>query len=806
MKKLLLFVLIVTAAHGELTLPISSFNTGQVSPLLEARLDYEKYSSACRILENMQVSPLGPAIRRPGTKYIAEAKTGAPILISFDYSVADVYPIEVGDEYLRFYRNGGQILDSGSPYEIATVFQPSELRDIRHDQVDNMMYIVDGNDPPQILTRNGHTDWTIADVDITGGPFSTENDTAGTLAASALSGSITITAASGATPFDDPGHVGSLWRINHRRPPLSVSGSFAGDGSSVGELNVGGAWDVVTHGTWTGSMTVEKSNDLGVSWEATAAFKASVNDDNLLYSDTETEIGWRYRITMSNHSAGTATYTLTRHEYTHTGIVEITAVASSTSATATVIERLGSTDATTLWSEGAWSDFRGWPKTVAFHQQRLVFAGSRSYPILVWFSETNGYTNFLEGTEDTDPFTIGLQGQNTIQWLVSDDYLLIGTSGSTGRYGAQGEAVTPTSPAYQEQSPHGSASLQAVRATDTMLYAERGAVKIRDFGYSLQYDRYVSPDLTLLAGEINKSGIVDMDFQLRPGPVLWCILDNGDITTMTYQKDQSVIAWSEQNTDGLYTSLTIIPDQTGEDQIWVTVGRAIQPLVLLEFEGEDGDTFTSDSTRRHTSITFRGDAQIDTAQAKFGNSSLLLANAGDAVYLADSADWDVVADTDDYTVDLYARHTSHATTESYISQAELSPTTSWTLYHKHGTGLTFRVVDAGSEVLILAGGEITDSAWHHIALCKVGTEYGLYLDGTQVAYVDDASTIDADSFLFVGNDQSFLLQFLGHLDEVQIHNDNLYTAAPDVGLTDTITPSQGTAYDVYRAVSTLRLG
>jgi hypothetical protein len=49
-----------------------SFNTGQVSPLIEARVDFQKYSSSCRTIENMFVTVHGPAERRPGTKFISD--------------------------------------------------------------------------------------------------------------------------------------------------------------------------------------------------------------------------------------------------------------------------------------------------------------------------------------------------------------------------------------------------------------------------------------------------------------------------------------------------------------------------------------------------------------------------------------------------------------------------------------------------------------------------------------------------------------------------------------------------------------
>jgi hypothetical protein len=207
-------------------------------------------------------------------------------------------------------------------------------------------------------------------------------------------------------------------------------------------------------------------------------------DTNFDNPAEEEEDGAVYRVVMSNFTSGTCNYTFTITDNYNKGVVEITAVTDGNTATATVITTLVGATATTTWREGYWSDYRGWPKTVALHQQRLVFGGSESYPQTLWFgkADPDDYANFLEGT--------------------SQDYLLIGTSGSCGVYGEQGKAVTPTSPNYREQSKIGSDLIMAIDASDSVLFVERGGRKIREFAYSLAYDKHLTPDLTLLAEDI----------------------------------------------------------------------------------------------------------------------------------------------------------------------------------------------------------------------------------------------------------------------------------------------------------------
>lgn len=137
------------------------------------------------------------------------------------------------------------------------------------------------------------------------------------------------------------------------------------------------------------------------------------------------------------------------------------------------------------------------------------------------------------------------------------------------------------------------------------------------------------------------------------------------------------------------------------------------------------------------------------------------------------------------TIDIQVKFTDHVGTETLVCQYE-DANNYWVLEHVHGTGLQFRVVSGGSTIVTLGDGEVTDTNWHHAALCKVSDEYGLYLDGVQTAYVSDA---DIDTFagvLRIGA-LSASNYLNGHVTEVRITNENDFGATPVVGLSDTIT-------------------
>ena len=105
----------------------TSFNAGELSPLLEGRVDINKYSNGCYEMQNMLATVQGPAFKRPGTKFIQSVKTAGnrTALIPFRVSRDTNYIIEVGDQYMRFYTNRGYITAS----EIATVYDQADLFD-----------------------------------------------------------------------------------------------------------------------------------------------------------------------------------------------------------------------------------------------------------------------------------------------------------------------------------------------------------------------------------------------------------------------------------------------------------------------------------------------------------------------------------------------------------------------------------------------------------------------------------------------------------------------------------------------------
>ena len=156
-----------------------AFNAGQLSDSMKARSDFVKFNNGCAVAKNCLLKTQGPIFNRPGTQYIAPTKeTSLPVrLIKFEFSELDAYALEFGNQYIRVYRQRGQLLDADAPYEIASPYGSSDLADLQFIQSGDIMRIVSANHPPHLLKRMGHTNWVIEQAPYTNGPYMPENTT-----------------------------------------------------------------------------------------------------------------------------------------------------------------------------------------------------------------------------------------------------------------------------------------------------------------------------------------------------------------------------------------------------------------------------------------------------------------------------------------------------------------------------------------------------------------------------------------------------------------------------------------------------
>jgi hypothetical protein len=377
-----LITIFCTAAMGvTLTqnVALNNFNTGELSPLMNSRVDFPKYRSGAKTLQNMLVRTQGPITRRPGTKYIAAVKdaTDETRIIPFHEDSND-YIVEIGDSYARFFTDGAPINESGSPYEVVTPWDANDVFDLQYAMAEGVMRIVDGGGSykPYKLYRPDDTNdanFICEAITMETGPFLDENtDTTWTLTPDSNTGEVSIVSTDN---LFDSGHVDALFQISHIIAGDGISHVFATNnypsGTEESDDNIKVRkyqyFDVITNSDWWGTFKIQRSYDDGSTWET--VHSSTIRYQNAVqYAGREMEETCIYRMQMVGlyrtdhnirHYEKQCQATFNTRPMTYNGIVEIDTVTDAKNAVATVLTELASTDATWRWAEGAWSDYSG---------------------------------------------------------------------------------------------------------------------------------------------------------------------------------------------------------------------------------------------------------------------------------------------------------------------------------------------------------------------------------------------------------------------------------------------------------------
>jgi hypothetical protein len=538
--------------------------------------------------------------------------------------------------------------NSTTSYEIEAPYLTADLFELKFKQSADVLYITHPDYETRKLSRLGNAAWKLEPIGIGTGPFRGQNiDAEAKIAADGTTGSVTLTATNG-TPFvtgTTAGHspsgveatskawTGALFRLVHPLDTLEYSGAFtaANDNDQYSTLYDDATWTLVSGGTWRGKFEIQRNYTIGAAWDADGwetvfPFTSGTADGtgaerNVSTTGTHTGEPADYQAVFITDWGGQLDIFFSTDQTEHVGIVEITAVTSSTSATGTVVRTLASTDATHKWSEGSWSNYRGWPGTVAFFEDRLMFGGNTNQPDTIWGSVTGDYENMIAGANDDDAvvFTLSSRQVNVIEWLVGKDKLLIGTSGAEWTIaGGTDEPLTPSNVIAKQHSTYGSANLQATLANESVLFFQRGAEKMRELAYNWELDSYVAPDMTILANLVTNTGITDTAFQRTPNSILWTTRTDGELPIFSYERAENITAWSrmitQTNLAGTLTDSDIesvaVINGSPEDEVWAIVERIIDSNTVRYIEqfqprdfGDSTDAIFVDCGITYDSVT-----------------------------------------------------------------------------------------------------------------------------------------------------------------------------------------------------------
>ena len=184
--------------------------------------------------------------------------------------------------------------------------------------------------------------------------------------------------------------------------------------------------------------------------------------------------------------------------------------------------------------------------------------------------------------------------------------------------------------------------------------------------------------------------------------------------------------------------------------------------LMLHCDGADASTtFTDSSSSARTASVF-GNAQIDTAQSKFGGASGLFDGSGD--YITFPASSDFSAGTGDFTVDFWVRLASSGLNHLVMS---MNASNNFDIFINDISNIVDVYLAAGRYTFSWSPSSAT---WYHLALARSGTSLKCFIDGTQIDVTKTSSdniSVTSDT-LHIGKDAGSPTYLNGWIDEFRV--------------------------------------
>lgn len=565
------------------TLMKLNFNGGELSSLMDGRIDYPKYASGCKQMTNFIPTVYGPMTKRPGTRFVEDLGSEA-VLYPFEFSESQAYIFAFKDLTIEVFTGDGRLLDNSSqPVSFNNPYTLQQSKELKFAQTGDLVYFTHSTGGMVKVSRLSVNEFTVETFEPLNGPFQDENKDA---------------------------------ELTLKVAPVTIDGD--GNPTEV---------DIVA------SSQIFNQSDTGAfiqigyipsteydSWQPAVGTWAI--GDYLQYEDRIYEVatgstpgaaGKRAPLhEKGTKSDGNLNLTYISNGY---GYAKITSVAVDPSFTATceVIKQfppqiVGDTISppsygieTDEWAWGAFGGRFGWPSAIVFHQQRMVLGGSLEQPQTIWGGVIGDVENFQEGTEDKDAyeFTIAANKKNPIAWLASNVILNIGTLGGEFFASSSGPSITPTDIDIQQIGQYGSSETAApLIANGFTVFVQAGGRKLRELRFQEDTQRNYARDLNKVAEHIADAGINQIVYQAEPYQIVWTIIGQ-ELYALTYETDEDVFAWSRQSI-GNVQSIATIPNN-GNDRLWMMVerngGYYIEYLTKFYRKGDplDGACFVDSS-------------------------------------------------------------------------------------------------------------------------------------------------------------------------------------------------------------------
>lgn len=546
----------------------TNFQAGEIAPAMRMRVDAGFYKAGAASLTNYELLAGGGARRRPGTAYLATiaSPTAAHQQEVFFRGTGDAYILIFQNTTLKIYSRTGSLVQTLTSQAWTTAM----MGYLSVAQDGDVMVIAHADLQTKTLTYSGGT-FAVANFAFREGASSTVPkkqpyrkfvDKTVTLTPSAYSGAgITLTASAASFTSD---HVGTILRYGGGE--ISVTGY-------TNSTTLTGTCRETLPKAW--SVPVESSLGFLVG----APVVSTLGDNaGIIYSIIDaTHIG----VHMTDRSLPFG------YDASVYAMIQSGSTTSKLTAAPTVV---ATPPASPAWDEQAFSTVRGWPHTVTFQDQRLVFGYTDSLPRTVWGSRIGDYYDFQLGEAlSADAFEFDMandQSGNIIHLLGGDELLIFSDQGEYRLPQSDGTTLTPETLTLRRQSKFGIGTVKPRIFDGVAIFVQKGGALVRDLEYDDRAKGYMSNSLSLAASHLLNSP-VDMDVRPsadREEQYAYIVNADGTLAQMHGLRAEKILGWTPWETNGLFKTVRVV-----DGEVFVTVVRTINGTAKLFLERVDYD-------------------------------------------------------------------------------------------------------------------------------------------------------------------------------------------------------------------------
>jgi len=322
-------------------------------------------------------------------------------------------------------------------------------------------------------------------------------------------------------------------------------------------------------------------------------------------------------ITPQNSNTGSQTFTASESifssdwvgehiEYTDSADkvvhIEITAYTSGTEVVGTFSAAVANTNARDTWKEQVFSSRKGYARSVIFHDQRLIFGGSRDLPNHLFFSKVGQFFNFDVGTgldDESIQVQIAENQVSEIKSMASLRHLIIFTSEQELYVPTVDDRpLSPSTITIKKQTSFGSGKVASVEFDGALVFLTKSKGAIREFVFSDISQAYNADALTLLAPHLIGSPtnlVAQREASDQAESYLYAVNSEGKMPVFVSIRKEKLQGWGEYSTDGDFKNIVNV-----NRKIYAVVERTIDGSTITTLETLD-NSYHLDSASKQTS-------------------------------------------------------------------------------------------------------------------------------------------------------------------------------------------------------------